>query len=426
MPTHLRRRVRWGTTLATTGLALLAAGPALAAGYVSQAGANAAELSIAGNTNGTGVAAATNDGTTETRTGQTAPTPPMLDNQRSVSAGVAAQEARAGRTGTSAACAGLAGPGGTVVRIGDTACLTPGDQLGLSATDLDLNQALDVAPESALEPLAQANPGLQAVLGDIAEPLAQAVRETPLGPSRLGGTTRSIHASCAAGRTSASGGAHLVDSNLTMNVAGQEVVLADLPADPPPNTEVPVHLEKATGAILGAVQNQLETMLAGPDASSGPLAPLAALPKALQDQVVTALVDATRDQLLVPLDQQLVHLVLNKQSRPSSNTIRVSALDLEVLPAAKQQIGADLVQLRIGNVVCGPNGAPPPPDRPARPHRPTDLPTAVSAGVAGPGIVAPGEDSDNGVVLAAFAMLLTGGVGLVGLRTLRDQGRSRG
>ncbi len=416
MPTHLRRSVRWGTTLAAAGLALLATGPAFAAGIVSQAGANAAELSVAGNTNGTGVVTATNDGKQETRSGETAPQIGLLKNQRLLDAGVAAQEATAGRTGTSAACAGLAGPGGSIAQIGDTACLTPGDQVGLSLTNLDLSQTLVVDPQSALAPLAEANAPLQTVLGSITKPLADAVRDTPLGPTGLGGTLRAVDASCTARRTVASGGAHLVDTRLTMNVAGQEVVLADLPANPPPNTEVPVHLEKATGAVLGAVQTQLETMLAAPDASSGPLAPLAALPQALQDQVVTAVVEGTRDQVLKPLDEQLVHLVLNKQSRPSAGTIRVSALDLEVLPAAKEQIGASLVQLRIGNVVCGPNGAPPPPDRP---HRPTGLPTAVSAGASGPSAVAPGDDSENGVVLAGFAILLAGGVGLVGLRGLR-------
>lgn len=420
MSAHLRRGARWGTTLAAAGFALLATGPVFAAGYVSQAGANAAELSIAGNTQGTGVAAATNDGTNETRTGQNDPSIAPLQDEHFVNAGVAAQEATAGSGGTSAACAGLAGPGGSVVRLGDTACLAPGDQLDMSATDLDLSKSLTVDPDSALGPLAQANPALQTVLPSITEPLADAVADTPLGTSALGGTTRSIDAGCTASRSSASGGAHLVDTKLTMNVAGQEVVLANLPANPPPNTEVPVHLEQATDAILGAVRTQLETMLAGPDASSGPLAPLAALPQALQDQVVTAVVDGTRDQVLKPLDQQLVHLVLNKQTRPSANTIRVSALDLEVLPAAKEQIGAALVQLRIGNVVCGPNAAPAAPHRTTHPHRPSDLPTAVSAGVSGP-TRAPGDDSHNGVVLAAFSLLLAGGIGLVGLRALQDR-----
>lgn len=422
MPTHLRRSVRWGTTLAAAGLALLATGPAFAAGYVSQAGANAVELSIAGNTNGTGVATATNDGTTETRSGQTAPPLSVLKNQKLLDAGVAAQEATAGPTGTSAACAGLAGPGGSIAQIGDTACLTPGDQLGLSATNLDLSSVLVVDPASALGPLAKANPPLQTILGGITKPLADGIQSTPLGTTSLGGTLRSIDGSCTARRTSASGGAHLVDAHLTMNVAGQEIVLANLPANPPPNTEVPVHLEKATAAILDAVQTQLQTMLASPGATS-PLAPLAALPQALQDQVITALVDATRDQLLKPLDQQLVHLVLNEQSRPSSNSIRVTALDLHILPAAKAQIGADLVQLRIGNVVCGPNGAqaaPASPKHQTAPKRPA-LPTAVSAGVAGPATAASGDDSGTGAVLAAFAILLTGGVGLVGLRALADR-----
>ena len=48
------------------------------------------------------------------------------------------------------------------------------------------------------------------------------------------------------------------------------------------------------------------------------------------------------------------------------------------------------------------------------------LPTGVSAGLATvPGQHAPGNDSHNGIVLAALAIMLAGGTALVGVRWLR-------
>ena len=116
-------------------LTALAASPATAAAVTSRADANAATVSIAGNGQGTGTVEATYDGQ-ESVTGETAP-PAAPFSQQFVDLGVLTQQATAGN-GTSAACAGVAGSGGGVVQIGDGSCLTPGDTVNGSLSDIDL------------------------------------------------------------------------------------------------------------------------------------------------------------------------------------------------------------------------------------------------------------------------------------------------
>lgn len=419
----MRAHLRLAAFVSAAALGTVAVAPATAAAPLAQSGANAITLSVAGNENGSGNVTATNDGSGEKKSGDTSPPISVLQRQQLVNAGVLAQEATATVSegaGRSAACAGITGNGGSTAQIGDSSCIDPGRPLDLSFGNLDLSGTLVIDPESALGPLAEANAPLQQVLGQITGPLSDAVAGTPLGPSGLGGTLGVVEGSCLAEGGSASGEANIIDTELTLNVAGQELVLARLPANPPPNTEVPVNLDEATAVVLGAVRTQLTSMLGSPDAASGPLAPLAALPDALQKQVVEALVDATRDQLLKPLGENAVKLILNKQTRPTEDSIRVSAIDLSVLPVAREQLDAPLVGLQIGNVVCGPNGRTAA-AAPAAPNKPSALPTAVSAGyesVPGTG-ASTAEDHRNTIVIGAFALLMTVGAGVVGLRRLR-------
>jgi hypothetical protein len=420
----MRSSLRFASVIGVATLSMTAVAPAIAAAPLAQAGANAVTVSVAGNAHGSGDVTATNDGSGEQKTGDAAPPISVLQGQQLIKAGVLAQEAAAqvdDGAGRSVACAGITGNGGSVVKIGDSHCLNPGNPLGLSLTNLDLSDTLVVDPESALGQLAAANAPLQAVLSQITGPLADAVAATPLGTTGLGGTLGVIEGSCTSGPGTASGEANIVDTELTLDIAGQKVVLAKLPAKPAPNTEVPVNLDAATGVILGAVKTQLETMLAAPG-GTGPLAPLGALPDALQDQVVTAIVDATREQLLTPLAENVLNIVLNRQVRTGDDAIKVRAFDLTVLPAATEQLGADLVNLQIGNAACGPAGraaaaAPPAAEAAA----PTALPTAVSAGAASmPGQHAhQGDSSANAIVLGAFALLVASAAGFVTLRRLR-------
>lgn len=419
----MRVHQRLAAVIGLAAIGSLSVAPALAAAPVAQSGANAAHVSVAGNGQGTGTVTATHDGSRETRAGEATPPISLLKQQDLLNAGVLAQEATARGNSTSAACAGIAGEGGSVAQIGDSACLRPGKPIDLSVTNLDFGRLLVVDPQSALGPLAQGNESLRMVLDQVTTPLREGIQDTPLGTTALGGTLGAIEGRCTAGPGRASGAANIVDSRLTLTIADQELVLADLPAHPAPNTVVPVQLDKATAVILGAVETQLESMLATPGAA-GPLAPLAALPEAVQDQVITALVEATRDQLLQPLQDNVLELVLNRQNRTGADHIKVGAFDLQLLPAAREQLGASLAQVQLGNVACGPNRRPAPQAAPA--PRPSGLPTAVSAGYgdvsAAPSTAPAGVSGDDtsmtATVVGSLALLTTAGIALLAWRRL--------
>lgn len=117
----LRRRAgRASVALALTSiLGLAVAGPALA--DTSQATAQAATLVLLGQpTLSTGQVVASNDGTSQTKTGTTAPALSLLGGVGALSTGALFQDAVANSNGTSAACAGVVGPNGTV-QIGPAA-----------------------------------------------------------------------------------------------------------------------------------------------------------------------------------------------------------------------------------------------------------------------------------------------------------------
>jgi hypothetical protein len=419
----MRVHQRLAAVIGLAAIASLSVAPAVAAAPVAQSGANAAHVSVAGNGQGTGTVTATHDGSRETRAGDATPPISLLKQQDLLNAGVLAQEATARGNSTAAACAGVTGEGGSVAQVGDSACLRPGRPIDLSVTNLDFSRLLVVDPQSALGPLAQANAPLQMILTQISDPLREGIQDTPLGTTALGGTLGAIEGRCTAGPDSASGTANIVDSQLTLTIADQELVLADLPAHPAPNTVVPVQLDKATAVILGAVEQQLTSMLAAPG-TTGPLAPAAALPEALQDQVITALVDATREQLLQPLQDNVLELVLNRQNRTGADHIKVGAFDLQLLPAAREQLDASLARVQLGNVACGPNRRPAPQAAPA--PRPQALPTAVSAGYGdssaapetGPAEVSGDDHSMTATVVGSLALLTTAGMALLAWRRL--------
>src|SRR5699024_6134920 len=144
--------------LAAASLTLLSIAPAHAA-TVSQASATALSGSIAGSPVEVSSVRATNDGNNEHITGESSPPIGVLGNQGLVNVGVLAQEATAGvggnGKGNSAACAGLAGNGGSVVGIGDSRCLEPGEPVGLNLPNLDLTGVELIDPQSALGALAE-------------------------------------------------------------------------------------------------------------------------------------------------------------------------------------------------------------------------------------------------------------------------------
>lgn len=138
-PGHLSRaitragnRVAGGSYLAfaaTAVLVLFAAGPAWA--DTSQATAQAATVQLLGQpVLSSGQVAASSDGTSQTKTGNTAPPASILGGQTILTSGALFQDAVA-NGGSSAACAGVVGPNGAV-QIGPAGgCLVSGSPSGV-------------------------------------------------------------------------------------------------------------------------------------------------------------------------------------------------------------------------------------------------------------------------------------------------------
>lgn len=399
---------RLGAVPAAATFFLLGIGPVLAAPPpVAQSSATAVSGAVAGSGTDSGTVKAIHDGTAEQKTGPASPPVDVLGGQQLLNAGVLAQEATAvvddqGR-GRAAACAGIVGNGGSVVQVGDSHCLEPGAPVGLSLANLDLTGAVLFDPESALAPLGQ----LQPVMDQAVAPVSAAVSEglAPLGESGLGGTLGAVEASCTAGPDGVTGTATIVDSKITLATSGTELVLADLPANPPPNTEVFVNLDVVAGTVLDAVRTNLDTAL------DGSLAPLDAVIDPVQEQVVDNALAQVAPQL-APLSENVLRIVLNKQTR-TADSIEVTALTLELLPAAAEQLdGASAVTAELGHVTCGPNRQvvaenDVAPEKEALPRPPAALPVAVASGVE----TQPWHD---GLLVPGALVLLSALVGLLG------------
>lgn len=402
------RLIQAAALTGAAALTVLTASPGYAATIASQASANALTISLAGNPADSGTVKATNDGTGETKTGVTNPPIAVLGNQDLLDIGVLAQEAEAkmsGNNGVSAACSGVAGDGGSVVTIGESGCLTPGSPIGVSLANLDLTGVVVIDPASALGELAQLNPALEDVLGQLTQPISEGL-ESALGALELGGTFGVVQAVCNATPGTATGRANIADSTLGLTVAGQSVNLLTLPVNPPPNTHLLTNLDVVVTAILDAVRTDLDESL------NGAGAPLNALPEALQDQVVDTLIAEIAPQL-APLEDNVLDVVLNKQSHPTANSIAVTAIDLALLPAAADFIDGPLLGLEIANVTCGPNEITvDSPQGPSGGDLP-DVPTVVDSGTSG---AAPAENDATGDALAAGLLLLAGAATMIGYR----------
>jgi len=417
-----RRLLRSGAFIGAAAVSLLAVAPAFAA-TVSQSSAQAINLSIAGNSVISQEVTAAHDGTSEESVdNSTIPTlVDLLPANTALAVGVAPQEAVANGDGTSYACAGLAGTGGGLVKVGDERCELNGEPLTLDLGSLDLGTlpGPSGALTTALEPLLGA---LGPVLDQVVDAIVAGVGDTPLGEIGLSGSLSAIEGSCFADPDAAVGDTRLVDSSggsnatpIAVSLPGvaEPLTLVNLPANPPPNTHVLVNLDTVTQTLIDALTIQLNTML---DGALQPLAgPLAGLLQQVQDQALVVLVDALQP-LLQPLQDNVLDITLNKQvSGDAGRSIEVTALDLQVLPALAQFAGGSLIGGQIGKVSCGPNTRVTV-DEPTPTPTPTDgtqPPTVVDAGAAGP-------DNTARTVLTATAALtlLAGSAGLIGYRRM--------
>ncbi|MER7167425.1 choice-of-anchor P family protein [Micromonospora sp. NPDC000207] len=193
------RNVGPGLTRVATALvgglamAVLAASPAMA--DTSQSTASALQISLlGGGLASSGSASATNDGTTESISGNVNPPLTVLGTQTVITAGVLGQAVRAFNDGTSAACAGVLGAGGSItIGVGGSCTATPGAAVNL-------------------------------VLGTN-------------GLATITLVADALYSSCTATSSpSATGSASLVNARIVSTVLGIPTTLLSLPANPAPNT----------------------------------------------------------------------------------------------------------------------------------------------------------------------------------------------
>ena len=422
-----RRVLRFGAIIGAAAVSTLAVAPAFAAMGTSQSTAQSLKLSIAGNSVIAQQTTATNDGTTQTVTdNSTVPKlADLLPNNVLIGAGVAPQAAVAKPDGTSYACAGIAGTGGGIVTVGDSSCNLNGQPLTIDLAHLDLGNVIlgtNSALGQALAPLDVLLTPLGKGVTDVVNAISNGLAGTPLGEIKIGGSLSAIEASCQADPDQATGDARLVDSSggtnatpisITLPGVADPIILLNLPANPPPNTSVFLNTSTVVQTLTDALTVELNT------AVQGALQPLG-IPTIL-NQVRTAVVDqliTNLQPLLTAIDDNLLHILLNKQVHSDGGKkIEVTALTLDVLPAAAQFTGgSSLINGEIGKVSCGPNariGIPNPPTEPT-PTDNTHPPTVVDSGVAGH------SDHTARDVLAATAalMLLAGTAGLIGYRRM--------
>ena len=132
------------------------------------------------------------------------------------------------------------------------------------------------------------------------------------------------------------------------------------------------------------------------------------------------------EENLAPLEKNLIDVVLNRQIRSGNDSIKVSALDLSLVPAVAPQVGAPLANLQIGNADCGPNGRTAVARPQAAPPAAKGLPTGVSAGyAAAPGGNAPNDDNHSEIALGAFALLVATGAAAAGYGWFRVAQQTR-
>jgi hypothetical protein len=407
--------LRAAAAVGALGLGLLAASPAVAAtGH--QAAANAVTLKIAdqdGQGSGTFTASYAHGHQTTSGTSK----PPFADptGQKNLTGGVLAQEATA-RPGFSAACAGLAGDGGSVLNVGDSSCLEPGNLLTGSFGSLDpatsvpsqLSQAnlLKQIPQlgSALDQIqGQTQTGHDQLTGALDQALTQA--KSAVGDGGLVVNLDMVDGRCTASDGRTTGDADLTNAKVQFITPAKTFTILDFKPHPKPNTHVFTNLQAVADAIVGSFRDSLTHSLDGNSQLSDAL-----------DTLQTQVIDAAAAQLqakLGPLEQNLLDITLNQQVHPTPHSIKVRALNVDLVPAAKPQLsGNPLANLQIGNAACAPVdtaavlGAEA--NRPAERTSPKlRTPTGVSAGLAS--VPTP---QDRGIDRSTWALVALGGLGL--------------
>ncbi len=258
------------------------------------------------------------------------------------------------------------------------------------------------------------------ILDQLAGPIGDALDQVraQFGDLGLVAGFGAVEGRCTAGLGSADGDATLAGAQIRLVLPDQapnrSITLLDLPAHPEPNTHLTTNLSDVLDLVLEAVSTDLNESL---DAAG---APLNLLIDAIQENIVTAIRDNVESNL-APLEQNLLDVTLNRQTRPTNDSIKVQALDLRLLPVVEEQLGSPLVNLQIGNAACGPSGRiEAAAAAPAAPQALPAIPKSVSAGYGS----MPTEYAEQGhggatIAIGALALLVAGSAGFVTMRRLR-------
>jgi hypothetical protein len=374
----------------------------------AQSEANAITATILGETADSGTVRATNDGSGEQKTGPVNPLPTVLPDQPYAGIGVLAQDAVADNDGNSAACAGIAGDGGSanVIEIGDSDCIEPGDNIDLALVDLDLSvllegEVIDGSDATLADLLTTLTAGesdtLVAALQSAVDDL-----EANLGNAGLALDAGAIESSCTYDGQ-AEGTTFLTRAGISLLIPehGREQVLTFDP-EPDPNTRVVTELDEVIALILedlrDGMNDNLDTLT---DAVYDSL-----LTPVVQEQIVEAAI-AQLQPALAEVEGNLLELILNKQTR-DGDSIAVTGLSASLLPGAAQFDAPEILELDIANVGCGPfRAAGGPTDSEGNP-----VPTVVNAGEGSTPWVQSG-------LLGGLALLVAGGTAF-GLRRARS------
>jgi hypothetical protein len=431
--------LRFGAIIGVATVATLATAPAFAATTVSQSSAQSLQLSIGGTDAISQKITASNNGSSQTRNnGSTLPLlADLIKGNNVLGAGVAPQDARANADGTSYACAGIAGSSsGGVVTVGNEKCTIDGAKLtlGLGKINLDLTHLLGTEGQISgqlEQALGQLLDQVTPQLDDAVKKVSDGLATTPLGQIELSGAVSAIAATCTANPDAADGDAQIVDTagRHTMPISATipdgkggtqtlPLVTLDVNVAPKPGgTDLLVDLDKVTQAVIDAVVEELHTALNGQIAQLGDAAKQVLQP--VQDQLITALVTNLKPALQQLSDNILKVTINDRTFGDSGRSVDVKALNVQVLPAAKQFAGSALVEGTIGHVVCGPNSrttvdAPKPGTHVKPPTALPDVPTVVDSGMAGHA-----DHTARNVLGATAALLLLGGTaGLLGYRRM--------
>ncbi|HWU33434.1 MAG TPA: hypothetical protein VN108_11195 [Marmoricola sp.] len=427
-----RTFLKAGAALGVVSVAVLAAGPAVAATEPdSQATAQSLILTIGGTSVIAQNVSAVNDGT-QTTTTNTSTVPNLvnaLGTNNLLGIGIALQSATAKKDGTSYACAGVAGQGSSgLVNVGGQGCNIDGKPMTIDLGNLNLGGSL-LDPGAAISgaiantPLGPAlNQVVTALQANLVTALSNGLKATGIS---IGGSLSAIEGTCQANPKVATGAAHLVDSTggnsntpIVLTVGGQKLTVLNLPANPKPNTKLVADLSQTTTMLTNALQQEVNTVLGG---QLGSIPGLSTLLPTLQDQLLSQL-ETQLKPLTDALSKYVIEADLNTQvSSDNGRKIDVTAFKLHVLPATAQFLnGASLIDATIGKVTCGPNAGP------AKTATPTPTPSKTPSNNVPKNIDSGlGGGSNTGTIIAAMSVLLAAG-GAAGATAYRRYWMPRG